>query len=186
MKTDLKNVSKYLSFILRHKPEEIGLTLDEQGWAAIDDVIAKTTVHTLTRELIELVVETNDKQRFAINSEKSLIRANQGHSIDVDLGFVAVDPPEFLWHGTAQRFEESILEKGLIKQKRHHVHLTESQSVALSVGGRDGKPVLFKILSQQMHEAGYKFYKSTNNVWLVDAVPFQFLVRDDSISVNRP
>ena len=177
MENELNKVSKYLSFILRHKPDEIGLELDANGWASIQALIAKTTTYKLTEELIDLVVETSDKQRFAVDSAKRLIRANQGHSIDVDLDLQSVEPPEFLLHGTAERFEAVILQVGLNKQKRHHVHLSETESVAKAVGGRHGKPVIFKINAKDMLDAGYKFYKTANNVWLVNEVPARFLVK---------
>ncbi len=177
MDNELKKVSKYLSFILRHKPDDIGLELDANGWASIEELIEKTSSYTLTKELIDIVVETNDKQRFAIDSSKARIRANQGHSIEVDLNLEPVEPPEFLLHGTAQRFEEVILKEGLTKQKRHHVHLSETASVAKAVGGRHGKPVIFKIDAKTMCESGFKFYKTANNVWLVSDVPPRFLVK---------
>ncbi|AJQ96013.1 RNA 2'-phosphotransferase [Gynuella sunshinyii] len=175
MKESLTQVSKYLSFLLRHKPDEIGLTLDECGWASIDELIEKSVSVKLTRELIAVVVETNDKQRFAIDTSGHRIRANQGHSIEVDLALPVIEPPEWLLHGTASRFESSILANGLIRQKRHHVHLTESEVVARSVGERYGKPVIFKIAAGIMHQQGYPFYKTVNNVWLVSDVPARFL-----------
>lgn len=177
MENKLKSVSKYLSFVLRHKPEAIGLELDSNGWASIQDLIAKTTSYTLTEELIHIVVETNDKQRFAIDSTKQVIRANQGHSVEVDLNLQPVEPPDFLLHGTAERFEELILKNGLNKQKRHHVHLSETETVAKAVGSRHGKPVIFKINAKEMRKAGYQFYKTANNVWLVNEVPSRFMVK---------
>lgn len=171
MQKDLKKISKYLSFILRHKPEAIGLSLDASGWASIDEIIALTKSFPLNRAVIELVVETNDKQRFQLDFDNNRIRANQGHSIDVDLQLTPVQPPEVLLHGTAERFLSSILKTGLIKQKRHHVHLTESEEVASSVGSRYGNPVVLQIDARKMSAEGVNFYRSANNVWLVDAVP---------------
>ncbi|MBF0263643.1 MAG: RNA 2'-phosphotransferase [Gammaproteobacteria bacterium] len=177
MKKELKNISKYLSFILRHKPETIGLELNANGWAAIDDLITKTTSMSLTKELIQLVVENNDKQRFAIDSSNKLIRAHQGHSIGIDLNLKPIEPPKYLFHGTAECFERSILINGLNKQKRHHVHLTESKAIAKSTAQRHGKAILFKISSQKMHQCGYQFYQTTNSVWLVNEVPAKFMLK---------
>ena len=175
MEQELIKISKYLSFILRHKPDEIGLNLDSQGWASIDDLLSKSTIAGLTRDSLQLVVETNDKQRFSISSDSKRIRAIQGHSISVDLELSAIEPPEILLHGTASRFIDSINVQGLIKGQRHHVHLSESNSVAEAVGSRYGKLVLLKIKAKEMHDAGYKFYRSTNNVWLTDHVPVDYI-----------
>lgn len=130
MEKNLEKISKYLSFLLRHSPESIGLSLDESGWGSIDYIIANSVNPLLTRALIEIVVETNDKQRFSISPCGMFIRANQGHSIEIDLKLRAIIPPDELLHGTADRFIESIMESGLTKQKRHHVHLSESIDVA--------------------------------------------------------
>jgi len=170
MKQNLVKISKYFSYVLRHKPDAIALELDSEGWAAIAELIVKTTDFDLTREIIESVVETDDKQRFCISDDGKKIRANQGHSIQVDLGLSPLSPPEFLWHGTAQRFVESIMSVGLIKKNRHHVHLTESLAVAKAVGSRYGQPVILKIATQEMNYNGYEFFKTINNVWLVDNV----------------
>jgi putative RNA 2'-phosphotransferase len=177
MEKELNRVSKYLSFILRHKPEAIGLELDQNGWARIDHIIEKTTDFELTHKLINLVVETNDKQRFAINPNEGKVRANQGHSINVNLDLEPVTPPNTLLHGTAIRFYETIQQQGLSKQKRHHVHLSESSTVAMSVGSRYGKPVLLEVDASSMLNDGYLFYKAANNVWLVDEVPAKYLNR---------
>ncbi|GAB1266729.1 RNA 2'-phosphotransferase [Aurantivibrio infirmus] len=175
MDSNLKNISKYLSFILRHKPDDIGLELDESGWASIAELIEKSNKYNISREILDIVVETNDKQRFAIDSKNNRIRANQGHSIDVELSLTAVEPPDYLLHGTATRFEQSIMSNGLSKQKRHHVHLSASESVAKAVGSRYGKPVLLKVDSKAMHSQGHEFYKTANNVWLVSEVPTKFI-----------
>lgn len=175
MKQNLVKISKYFSYVLRHKPDAIALELDLEGWAAIAELIAKTTDFELTREIIESVVETDDKQRFCISDDGKRIRANQGHSIQVDLGLSPLSPPEFLWHGTAHRFVESIMRVGLIKKNRHHVHLTESLAVAKAVGSRYGQPVILKIAAQEMHQNGYEFFKTINNVWLVDNVASEFI-----------
>ena len=175
MEKHLASISKYLSFILRHKPESIGLALDDFGWADIDSLIAKTVDHQLTPEVINLVVQTNDKQRFVIDESGKKIRANQGHSIEIDLNLEASIPPSKLLHGTAARFYDAIQVEGLTKQKRHHVHLTESVEVAKSVGSRYGKPVLLEVDAAEMVNEGYVFYQTANQVWLVDEVPSKFL-----------
>lgn len=175
MEKELTKDSKYLSFILRHKPETIGLELDQNGWARIDHIVEKTTDFELSHKLINLAVETNDKQRFAIDHNEGKVRANQGHSIDVDLNLQPETPPNTLLHGTAMRFYEDIQQQGLTKQKRHHVHLSESISVATSVGSRYGSPVLLEIDANRMLKDGYVFYKAANNVWLVDEVPAKYL-----------
>ncbi|MEH6575689.1 MAG: RNA 2'-phosphotransferase, partial [Amphritea sp.] len=175
MDKQLTRVSKYLSYLLRHNPDAIGIRLDEKGWASIEELIEKKQGFSLSRELIEVVVETNDKQRFAISPDGARIRANQGHSLNVDLDLCSTEPPETLIHGTAERFWSSIERKGLLKGDRHHVHLTESLEVAMAVGGRYGKPVILKVAAQRMHDDGYKFYKSANNVWLVEHVPVSYI-----------
>ncbi|EOD77787.1 RNA:NAD 2'-phosphotransferase [Grimontia indica] len=175
MNKELTDISKYLSFVLRHKPEAINLVLDEQGWAEINALIANTKDYELSVDLIRLVVETNDKQRFSIDEAGHRIRANQGHSISVDLGLSPRVPPSQLIHGTAERFVVQIEKEGLLKGNRQYVHLTESESVGSSVGARYGKPVCFTIDAKQMHEDGFEFYKTINNVWLVDSVPSQYL-----------
>ncbi len=175
MEKQLKNISKYLSFILRHKPDDIGLTLDHNGWGSVDDLIEKTSTFELTPELISIVVETNDKQRFSLSSDSSKIRANQGHSININLELTPQKPPTTLLHGTAHRFWSAIKDEGLVKGSRHHVHLSESRTVALAVGNRYGKPVLLEIAAAQMHTDGFEFFKTINNVWLVDSVPPKYL-----------
>lgn len=175
MKQNLKKTSKYFSYILRHAPESIGLELDEQGWASIDELIKLTTDFELTPMLIQTVVETNDKQRFRLSEDGKRIKANQGHSIEVDLALTPIEPPEILFHGTARRFVDAIMKDGLQKMNRHHVHLSESLAVAQSVGERYGKPVIFHIQAKRMHEQGYVFYKTVNNVWLVNEVPIEFI-----------
>ena len=175
MEKELTRVSKYLSFILRHKPDEIGLNLDRNGWGSIEDLIVKTTDPTLTRDLLEVVVETNDKQRFAISDDGKMIRANQGHSILIDLDLPPLVPPPTLIHGTAERFCAAIEREGLVKGTRHHVHLKESLFVAKAVGSRYGKPLILEIAARRMNDDGHQFYKTTNNVWLVDSVPPEYI-----------
>lgn len=170
-------ISKFLSLLLRHKPEEIGLILDENGWANVADLIEKSANvgKEFTFAEIEEVVATNDKKRFVFDESKTKIRASQGHSIKVEIGFEEKIPPDILYHGTAERNIESILEKGLQKMQRHHVHLSADRETARNVGIRYGKPVIFKIDTVSMLGENFKFYVSANEVWLVDEVQPKFL-----------
>lgn len=163
--------------MLRHKPETIGLTLDEAGWAAVAELLQKCEQHgfPLSQAELETVVATNDKQRFAFSEDGRRIRANQGHSIEVELGYRPAEPPEFLYHGTVERFLPSIRAKGLLKGQRHHVHLSPDITTAARVGSRRGQPVILIVSSGQMYQAGYPFYQSTNGVWLTDHIPPQYL-----------
>lgn len=169
--------SKFLSLVLRHAPETIGLKLDENGWAQVNELIAaanRAGVH-LDEKLLNDVVEQNDKKRFAFSEDGSRIRASQGHSIDIELALERVEPPAMLYHGTASRFIESIKEKGIIKGKRQHVHLSSNEDTATKVGSRHGKPVVLKIESGRMHNEGFEFFLSANGVWLTDSVPVQYI-----------
>ncbi len=170
-------ISKFLSLVLRHQPETIDLVLDENGWADVTLLIDKCNQKgiSLNRELLEHIVATNTKKRFSFNDQKNQIRANQGHSIDVDLALSVQVPPDILYHGTAERFVSSIKEQGLIKQQRQHVHLSAEQSTAVQVGQRHGKPFVFSVLTVQMHQDGFVFYLSDNGVWLTDHVPVKYL-----------
>lgn len=173
MRSDLVTLSKFLSLVLRHKPETVGVQLDEGGWVAVDELLSACQQHgkQISMQQLLLIVETNDKQRFAFNEDKTRIRANQGHSIDVQLGYREQQPPAVLFHGTASRFVDSIKANGLIKGKRHHVHLTTNKETASAVGSRYGKPVLLTIDATAMHTKGYTFFFSDNGVWLTDHVP---------------
>lgn len=178
MKNKSKETSQFLSFILRHSPESIGLQLDSEGWAVIDDFLQLAAKNGRLIEKSELseIVDTNDKKRFSISDDGLKIRALQGHSTkSVNVTFSEKTPPDYLYHGTAIKFLESIQQKGLIPGSRHYVHLSENQSTAVKVGSRHGKPVVLKINSQQMYEQGYKFYLSENSVWLVNLVPAKFI-----------
>lgn len=170
-------ISKFLSLVLRHKPETIGLTLDENGWAKVEELIDKMNRYNfkITRDIINNVVATNNKQRFSFNKDNTKIRANQGHSIQVELDLKEIIPPEYLYHGTGEKAVTSILNTGLQKRVRHHVHLSGDIPTAINVGSRHGKPKVFIVAAQQMKEDGYKFYISENNVWLTDNVPVQYL-----------
>lgn len=167
---DLKKASKRLSYVLRHRPDSVGLTLDDAGWVPVEKLL-KTM--GLTRAQLEDVVAHNDKQRFTIDGDR--IRANQGHSVDVDLGLEPVLPPQRLYHGTVARSLDSIREKGLVKGARHHVHLSADRQTATKVGARRGKPVILEVDSAGMAAAGFVFYRSANGVWLTDSVPPSFL-----------
>jgi len=170
---NIKKISKFLSLLLRHKPESIGLRLDKNGWAEIDELIEKSKNIRLTQALIERVVEQDDKQRFIIKGNR--IRANQGHSIAIDLALNAVTPPEVLYHGTAMHFLDSIMKIGLTKQKRQYVHLSKEIETATHVGMRHGKVVILEVDAKRMYEEGYLFYLSENGVWLTDVVPKEFI-----------
>jgi putative RNA 2'-phosphotransferase len=174
---DTTRISKFLSLVLRHKPEAIGLTLNENGWADVKELIDKMNGHNykITRDILNSVVATNNKQRFSFNGDKTKIRANQGHSIQVELDLKEMTPPEYLYHGTGEKEVPSILKTGLQKRARHHVHLSGDISTAIAVGKRHGKPRVFSVAAQQMNNNGYKFYLSENNVWLTEYVPVQYL-----------
>jgi putative RNA 2'-phosphotransferase len=176
MTNDIKLISKFLSLILRHKPEEINLQLDENGWVSVKELIEKANAKgiVLDKAMLEVIVETNDKKRFAFNTDKTMIRASQGHSIDVELKLDPVQPPGILYHGTATRFLESIMSGGLQKQSRQHVHLSATVETAKAVGSRHGKPAILAIDAKAMHIESFKFYLSANNVWLTDEVPVKF------------
>ncbi|MGX5217641.1 RNA 2'-phosphotransferase [Pseudomonas segetis] len=171
-------ISKFLSYVLRHEPHAIGIQLDSNGWANIDELIqgAQKDSRILDRESIQEVVDTNEKKRFSISDDGQRIRAAQGHSTTaVSLQHVEKEPPEFLYHGTATRFMDSINEKGLIPGSRHHVHLSQDEQTAIEVGKRYGKPVVLKIEALQMHQQGFKFFQADNGVWLADHIPINFI-----------
>jgi putative RNA 2'-phosphotransferase len=172
---DYKKTSKFLSLVLRHKPSTIGIELDKNGWVTVSMLLKALAAHghSITINQLEELVETNDKKRFIIDSDR--IRANQGHSIDVELGLSPVAPPDMLYHGTATQFLDSILEKGLRKMKRHYVHLSSDIDTATKVGQRHGKPLILRIDARTMVENGITFYRSENGVWLVERVPKRYL-----------
>jgi putative RNA 2'-phosphotransferase len=181
-------ISKFLSFVLRHKPEAVGLTLDIEGWANIDALIecANRSGRALTRSLLQSVVDTNDKKRFSISEDGLSIRAAQGYSTpSVDIAHVEKRPPDFLIHGTASRFLDSIKTQGLLPGSRHYVHLSEDARSAGAVGQRYGKPVVLKVESLRMYERGFRFYKAENGVWLTRSVPPEFLVLEDSAAEGK-
>ena len=171
-------ISKFLSYILRHNPDKLGITLDENGWTSVAVLLEKINMesYSLSMEELEYVVDTNEKKRFALNEDKTLIRANQGHSIKVDLALNEKEPPSYLYHGTVEKFMESIQATGLQKGSRHHVHLSEDKETATNVGSRRGKPVILTIKSGEMHAQNFTFYQSENGVWLTDEVPMEFII----------
>lgn len=166
-----------MSLVLRHKPETIGLQLNENGWANVQELIQKINNNgtEVNFDIINTVVDTNDKKRFSFNEDKTMIRANQGHSIEVELNLNAVAPPNILYHGTAEKFVERILKEGLKKQQRQHVHLSLLQETAKAVGSRHGKPVILTIDAKAMAVDHFTFFLSDNNVWLVDSVPVEYI-----------
>ena len=173
---NLTRTSKYISLILRHKPEVIGITLDEHGWANVDELIAGVSrTRPLNMDLLEEIVRTDEKQRYSFNEDKTLIRANQGHSIPVDVELTELQPPSVLYHGTAEKFVSSIDALGLLHQSRLYVHMTDDYGTAIKVGKRHGKPVVYQIDSSSMANDGFKFFRSANNVWLTKRVPPRYL-----------
>jgi putative RNA 2'-phosphotransferase len=177
MEKQIKHISKLLSLVLRHEPLHIGLTLNENGWANVEDFIRKVNNKgiALDFETLQMVVETNDKKRFTFNENKTLIRANQGHSIEVELNLKEQPPPEFLYHGTVQKFLNAIKKEGLQKMRRQHVHLSKDIETSMKVGSRRGLPVILIVQSGEMNKDGYTFYLSDNDVWLTDQVPVKYI-----------
>ncbi|OJW72695.1 MAG: RNA 2'-phosphotransferase [Spirosoma sp. 48-14] len=175
---EAQRVSKFLSLVLRHKPDTLGITLNEQGWTDVDILLATLNQrgYRITREQLAYLVETNNKKRFAFSQDERQIRANQGHSVEVDLGYIEKQPPQFLYHGTATRFLELIRAEGLKKMNRHHVHLSADEQTAFTVGSRHGKPIILTIKAGEMAATGYIFYQSENGVWLTDAVPATYII----------
>jgi putative RNA 2'-phosphotransferase len=181
MDKDQVRTSRFLSLILRHKPEEVGLILDASGWCRVDDLLrgCATHEHKISREELDIVVAENDKKRFEFSNDGERIRASQGHSIEVDLQYAPKEPPITLYHGTATRFLDSMINLGLIRGSRQHVHLSADVDTAFKVGERHGKPVVVPVRAGEMYEAGTPFYLTPNGVWLVEAVPPQYLCFDD-------
>lgn len=173
----LVRVSKFLSLVLRHRPEGIGITLDTAGWVDVDELLAASgrAGVPLDRATLERVVAENDKRRFALSPDGRRIRASQGHSVAVELGLDPVAPPEVLYHGTATRFLESIRREGLRPGSRTHVHLSGDEATARAVGSRHGSPVVLTVAAGAMHRAGHRFFRSENGVWLTDSVPSEHL-----------
>lgn len=174
----LDETSKYLSYVLRHEPQSIGIRLDTEGWANIDDLLAGATGdgRIIDRDMLQTIVATSDKKRFAISDDGQRIRAVQGHSTaSVSREHCEKVPPELLYHGTATRFLGSIREQGLMAGSRHHVHLSQDKQTAAAVGQRYGKPIVLEIEALRMHRQGFKFSQAENGVWLTGHVPFCFI-----------
>src|SRR6202453_1767561 len=180
MDRKLITLSKFLAKHLRHAPEALGLSLRPGGWVIVDDLLAASKGIGFPISYDELMecVETNDKKRFSFDDTGDLIRANQGHSTAVDLQLEQKQPPEILYHGTVERFLDSIMAEGLKKGKRHHVHLSQDTETARRVGARRGKPVILTVDAAKMHGQGHKFFLSANGVWPVESVPAEFLKRN--------
>jgi putative RNA 2'-phosphotransferase len=172
-----KQTSKFLSLVLRHRPDKIGISLDEAGWVDVEVLLAATARHgkPISRQTLDYIVRTNDKQRLSFSQDGLRIRANQGHSVEVDLGYQPAQPPEILLHGTPTRFVDSIRRDGLKKMDRHHVHLHADEATAVAVGSRRGKPVLLKVRAGEMAGQGHEFMVTPNRVWLTDRVPVEFI-----------
>ena len=174
---DLTQSSKFLSLILRHEPAKFGVVLDEAGWTDVAALLEACRRHgrAIDPALLEQIVATNDKKRFSFDETGTRIRANQGHSVEVELGYEPASPPALLYHGTATRFLEAIRAEGLKKMARHHVHLSADELTAVKVGQRHGKPAVLLVDAMAMTTAGFSFFLSTNGVWLVDHVPARFI-----------
>jgi len=175
---DWTRTSRYLCKILRHEPKIAGIALDRHGWANVQELLAGIQgTHPLTMEQLEEIVRTDAKGRYSFNEDKTLIRANQGHSIPVDVEMEELPPPEFLFHGTAEKFAGSIERNGILAKGRLYVHLSRDADTARQVGLRHGKPVVYQVRAGAMQRDGFRFYRSVNGVWLVHYVPVNYLVR---------
>ncbi len=172
-----RKISTFMSLVLRHKPQEIGLQLDENGWVLVSEFLSQMNGYgnTIDLENLEEIVATNDKKRFAFNKDKTKIRASQGHSVTIDLDLNEVIPPAVLFHGTVEKFISDIKSQGLKKMNRQHVHLSKDKETAIKVGSRRGNPVILIVDSVKMHRDGFKFYQSENGVWLTDTVPSNYI-----------
>lgn len=173
----LTTISKFLSLVLRHQPETIGIQLDPNGWVKVDELIRKSNTYGIKfdREILNYIVETNPKKRFAFNTALDKIRASQGHSVEIELGYTNQQPPVILYHGTGEQSVPSILKTGLEKRNRQHVHLSKDVETATKVGQRHGKPTILNVLAEQMYTDGFLFYLSDNGVWLTDHVPAKYI-----------
>lgn len=173
---DLNQTSRFISLILRHRPDTIGISLDEHGWASVEELLAGISkTQYIDMEMLEKIVKKDSKQRYSFNEDKTLIRANQGHSIDVDVELPKKQPPATLYHGTGEKYVASIDEQGLIPKSRLYVHLSGDEATATIVGSRHGRPVVYEVLASQMYHDGYEFFQSVNGVWLTKSVPVQYL-----------
>lgn len=177
----ITHISKFLSLVLRHKPETISIVLDQNGWTDVDTLLKNSNSYgiKLDKEILKHIVQTNSKKRFAFNETFDRIRASQGHSIEIELGYTSKKPPEILYHGTSEKSVQSILDTGLEKQSRQQVHLSTDIETAIKVGQRHGKPFVFKVLAEQMYKDKFEFFISDNGVWLTDTVPTKYLEQTD-------
>ena len=178
----MKNTSKFISLILRHRPETIGVSLDEHGWADVQELIDginSTDGHALDMEMLEEIVRTDEKQRYSFNGDHTLIRAKQGHSMSVDVELEEKTPPDILWHGTGEKYVDSIDVQGLIPKSRLYVHLSPDTETARKVGGRHGRPVIYEINCREMTKDGFQFFLSANHIWLTKNVPARYLKKLD-------
>jgi putative RNA 2'-phosphotransferase len=175
-------ISRHLSYVLRHRPDSIGIVLDAGGWVLVDDLLSALvrTGVSISRAQLERVVAENEKQRFALSGDGMRIRASQGHSVPVQLGYQTAEPPEILYHGTVARFLEAIRRDGLHRGRRHHVHLSADRSTATVVGARRGEAVVLNVRASEMHRSGHRFFRSANGVWLTDAVPAEYIIFTDT------
>lgn len=188
MSDNLIQISKFLSLILRHKPQVIRINLDKNGWADVDDLINginKNSNFFIDANILDEIVYTDEKQRYKFSDDKKKIRANQGHSIKVDVELKEFQPPEFLWHGTGEKYVDKINSEGLKPKSRLYVHLSSDIQTAEKVGSRHGNPVIYKIKSGEMYRQGYKFYLSENLVWLVKYVPTDFMEVENESNYNQ-
>lgn len=176
--SDLVRLSKFISLILRHKPETIDLRLDEHGWANVEELLLgiNNSGRYIDQEILEEIVATNNKQRFQYNEDRTKIRANQGHTINVDVELVEQTPPLYLYHGTAIKYLDKIKQSGIKKMKRLYVHLSKDVETAIKVGSRHGKPIVLKLDTKSMCQDGYKFYCSNNGVWLCDDIDYKYVI----------
>lgn len=188
MSSRIVSISKFLSLVLRHQPEEIGIQLDSAGWVGVEELLKACAEHRFpfTHKELNEVVANNDKKRFSFSEDGQRIRANQGHSVKVELEYEPSVPPENLYHGTADRFLESIQKQGLLKRNRHHVHLSVDLPTAINVGQRHGRPLVFLVRAGDMHRAGHRFFVSANGVWLTEHVPAEFLVKFVQKNDHKP
>jgi putative RNA 2'-phosphotransferase len=177
----ITSISKFLSLVLRHQPETIGIQLDQNGWTNVDTLLEKSNSYgiKLDNETLKHIVEINSKKRFAFNDTFDRIRASQGHSVEIELGYKSQKPPEILYHGTGEKSVQSILDTGLEKQSRQQVHLSADIETAIKVGQRHGKPFVFKVLAEQMFNDKFEFFISDNGVWLTENVPTKYLKQND-------
>lgn len=192
MKKQLIGMSKFLSMVLRHKPSSIGLTLDGEGWVDINSLIDNAAIYQkdkklepLTKDILDEIVDTNEKRRFEYSKDGWKIRARQGHSVDVDLGYESKTPPRYLYHGTAKHVVTAIRSTGIDKRKRHHVHLSKDHDTAMQVGQRHGEPFVLRVDCEGMKKDGYEFFETDNNVWLVDYVPAKYIDFIYNDTVNK-